>query len=93
MVRPETFEPYCVRSQVAHKIMSARHLYFGECKIKIFAEECLRVGPYSTAYYNVTKPRTADEKTEFLFHRSVVLTEISRGLEVVPEKYCKFNFT
>jgi hypothetical protein len=43
-----------VRSQVVHNKKSgaevvARHFYFGECKTKIHAEQCLSVGPYSTA--------------------------------------------
>ena len=49
-----TMHSFPVRSQVAHNIKSAvevvaRHFCFGECKIKIYAEECLTVGPYSTA--------------------------------------------
>lgn len=49
-----TIHLFPVRSQVAHNIKSgaeivARHFCFRECKTKIYAEECLRVGPYSAA--------------------------------------------
>jgi len=49
-----TMHLFPVRFQVAHNIKSgvdvvARLFCFGECKTKIYAWECLRVGPYSTA--------------------------------------------
>lgn len=49
-----TIHLFPVRSQGEHNMNSgvevvARHFCFGESKTKIYAEECLRVGPNSTA--------------------------------------------